>query len=68
MRRQRADGSWTFTTAEWDRAWYWPVGTRVELVNGERGTVAKMNSTTATVVLDSGKTHTRVPFRGLRRV
>jgi hypothetical protein len=69
-RRQRPDGTWTYTTEEWDTQWYWPVGTRVQLValGGALGTVTKQNNVTATVKTDRGDTYNRVPFAGLIRL
>lgn len=58
MKRQRADGTWTFTTADWDARWYWPVGTRVNVktVDGlAAGTVAKMNPTSVRVAFADPK-------------
>ena len=50
--RQRADGTWTYTSAEWDATWYWPVGTRVS-VRGATGTVIKENSVSVKVAFDA---------------
>jgi hypothetical protein len=66
-RRQRADGTWTFTSAEWDARWYWPVGTRVRVLH-DVGTVTKENSTTVRVRFDSGRADTLVAKRGLIRL
>ena len=55
MKRQRADGSWTFTTVDWDHKWYWPIGTRIafQTANGlALGTVTKTNNTTVRVQFD----------------
>lgn len=69
MKRQRADGTWTWTTPEYDATWYWPVGTRVRLVNGEEAVVVKENAISVSVVESAtGVLRTRVPFDGLRRV
>jgi hypothetical protein len=67
-RRQRADGTWTFTDAAWDAKWYWPIGTRVQLANGATGTVSKANSTTVSVATDDGRVRSLVPMRGLIRL
>jgi len=47
MMRRRADGTFTYTTPEWDATWYWPVGTSVQVrtSRGLRdGIVVKENS------------------------
>ena len=56
-KRQRVDGSWTFSTEEWDAAWYRPVGTRVS-VRGAAGTVVKENSVTVRVAFDGDDART----------
>jgi hypothetical protein len=76
--RQRADGTWTFATEEHDARWYWPVGTRVELQDGDRvragarkgqrGVVTKQNSVSVWVLLDSGETLRNVPVDALVRL
>ena len=65
MRRQRLDGTWTYTSEAWDADWYWPVGTRVEVNLGRRGAVlwqpgevTKQNTVSVRVVLDNGATVT----------
>jgi hypothetical protein len=65
--RIRPDGTGTFTSVEHDSEWYYPVGTRVVLVNGDAGIVTKQNSVTANVTGDSGRLYLRVPVRGLTR-
>lgn len=57
--RQRADGTWTYTTEEWDATWYWPVGTRVRMrpnvgrgLAGATGTVVKKNPVSVRVQFD----------------
>jgi hypothetical protein len=73
--RRRSDGTLTCTTEEWDARWYWPVGTRVSVqvrtktgIVTEPGSVAKANSVSATVVLDSGRVVARVPVAMLTRM
>jgi hypothetical protein len=51
--RQRADGSWTFTTETWDAKWYWPLGTRVRFRQSD-GTVTKQNNVSVDVRFDTG--------------
>lgn len=68
MRRQRADGSWTFTTPDWDARWYWPAGTRVQL-QGQPGVILKSHRVTVDVQTDAGRTHrVAMTFAGLVRV
>lgn len=56
-RRQRADGTWTYSTPEWDAKWHWTVGTRVRLRGGSaEGVITKANSVTVNVRLDDGRT------------
>jgi hypothetical protein len=55
VKRQRADGTWTFTTVDWDAKWYWPIGTRVaaKTANGRApGVVVKENSTSVRIRFD----------------
>ena len=66
MRRQRADGTYTFSTPEWDEKWYWPVGTAV-ILRGEQGVVSKVNSVTVDVTTPAGLFR-RVSVKALRRV
>ena len=66
--RQRADGSLTTTSSEWDGRWYWPVGTRVS-VQGVLGTVSKVNGVTVRVSFDGEDRRTgRVSMSALIRV
>jgi hypothetical protein len=68
-KRQRADGTFTFSTPEWDAKWYWPVGTRISLAiaSGRAfGKVTKQNTVSAWVLLDSGET-VKAPFALLQR-
>lgn len=46
--RQRLDGSWTFSSEEWDAAWHWPVGSMV-VFRDHVGVITKQNSTTVIV-------------------
>lgn len=55
MQRQRPDGTWTYTSDEWDQKWYWPVGTRAEF-RGQIGTITKTNNVSVWLRLDSGPT------------
>jgi len=66
-RRQRPDGTWTFTSEDWDAKWYWPVGTPVS-INGESGTVTKTNSVSVTVRGASGRVYARIPVKQLVRL
>jgi hypothetical protein len=71
MRRQRADGTWTLTTVDWDRKWYWPVGTRVTVPTRRgavRGTVVKTNPVSVWVQFDEPDTKAKVEMRLLSRV
>lgn len=69
-RRQRADGTWTYTTHEWDAVWYWPVGTHVRATvrGGARatGTIIKANATTAWIVLDGVEAGRRIKVSVLK--
>lgn len=78
--RQRADGTWTYTTPEHDAKWYWPVGTRVELQDndaervragkykGARGVVVKANPVSVWIKLDTGETLKNVTVMALVRL
>jgi hypothetical protein len=66
MRRQRPDGTWTYASEEWDRKWYWPIGTRAEF-RGQAGTVIKRNAVSVWLRLDSGPT-IRVSVTALTRM
>jgi len=65
--RQRLDGTFTSTTPEWDRKWYWPVGTRVRTVIG-RGVVIKQNAVSVWIRLESGDVRRNVPVAALTRI
>ena len=60
-RRQRPNGTWTYTTPEWDATWYWPVGTKVRVLDSKRGIdltgfVTKENAVSVRVAFDNGRT------------
>ena len=72
--RQRPDGTFTYTTPEWDARWYWPAGTKIE-VSGVRGggtdaltgVVTKENLTTVWVKFDNGRPDCKVAKLALIR-
>jgi hypothetical protein len=73
--RQRADGTWTYATAEHDAKWYWPVGTSVLVrMRGTGrsivecpGVIIKENTVTVRVRLTDGR-EVMAPVGALRRV
>lgn len=77
-RRQRADGTWTYNTEEYDTVVYWPIGTRVELQDGDRvragafkglrGIVTKQNAVSVSVRLDDGRELKQVAWETLVRL
>lgn len=69
--RQRADGTWTQTSIEYDAAWYWPIGTRVSVRTRDgqiAATITKANPTTANLTTDDGRTFARVAFAAMERL
>lgn len=64
--RLRADGTWTYTSPEWDAAWYWPVGTAVLHCHAP-ATVTKANAVSVSLRFADGRELHRVPFKALTR-
>lgn len=67
MKRQRADGSWTNTSPDWDARWHWTAGTRVQ-VGDAAGAVTRVNRVTVDVRLDDGRELPKVPMPRLVRL
>lgn len=70
-RRQRNDGTWTFTSEAWDAAWYWPVGTRISVETRDGvalGTITKTNTVSVYVQFDEMATERKVSMKALHRI
>lgn len=77
QKRQRADGTWTYTTEAWDARWYWPVGTRVRFkamapipkaLHGVVGTVVRENAVSVSIRTDANVAWGSYSDRTLSRV
>lgn len=74
--RQRYDGTWTYTSEEWDEKWYFTTGLRVRLNNnvsparlrGMIGYVEKVNNVTIDVLLSDGTKIRRVPMPSVTKL